>query len=751
MTTERLFLNSLSFRYPTEPITCYFSLENSEYHRCVRISSPVLLPKEVSEEASFQLTASSGTIYTSYDYPNEGFKGIPIDFNDPDNENFVKRYYARKLKHILSKHSDLMFTPSGITSDLQIWVHRNEKSSINYLGKGAEIYILDRFTLKVRYDSFHHRPYLLLSYDRPAQVLGVPLNKLQGTNDTPFMTSVKGSIELADVNKVLLNERREDGRTSKRIERIEYLHEHNISYDSNKAFPVLTGKMKTLLGLNRQDKVPGNNKYLTYFESIKWLKDTYLQDDELRHVFNDLSAEFTPVEQHQLGWVEANKRNLIFGNQAVCLRPQDGINHGPAENCKYREVKLIFIFHEAIIDHARDLLKYFTQGNYDCELNDELHKKPLSKYVGTNVNFASKKLHIIFKDAQNPLPEIERALQGEEYLHLDSRVKYIGVYISPINKHTNNNQEREFYYRIKELFLKKDIPTQCIDSRSMLQAIENDKRRQKRNFIYTLQNMSVAMCAKLGGAPWLLNETAKKELIIGIGAFRTDGRQYIGTAFTFDNTGIFNEYCYFRESEFSQLLGAIRMAILDYSSVNDKPERLIIHYYKKLSMRHEANAMLRMLSELNLDIPLYVISINKTESEDIVLFDENSTYVDWQETYRSLMPLSGRWVNLGKANDGYRFLLCNNTRVEGQRFRATDGFPFPVKLTIYCPNREGEIPTNVVNQLIEQVYQFSRIYWKSVRQQGLPVTIKYPEMIAEIMSHFRDKTIYPDNHCLWFL
>jgi hypothetical protein len=80
-----------------------------------------------------------------------------------------------------------------------------------------------------------------------------------------------------------------------------------------------------------------------------------------------------------------------------------------------------------------------------------------------------------------------------------------------------------------------------------------------------------------------------------------------------------------------------------------------------------------------------------------------------------------------------------------------DGFPFPIKLTITCPNRNDNIDTVTINQLIEQVYQFSRIYWKSVKQQGLPVTIKYPEMIAEIMPHFTDKAIYPEQNCLWFL
>nr|WP_297655712.1 hypothetical protein [uncultured Prevotella sp.] len=57
----------------------------------------------------------------------------------------------------------------------------------------------------------------------------------------------------------------------------------------------------------------------------------------------------------------------------------------------------------------------------------------------------------------------------------------------------------------------------------------------------------------------------------------------------------------------------------------------------------------------------------------------------------------------------------------------------------------------MIQELIGQVYQFSRIYWKSVKQQGLPVTIKYPEMIAEIMPHFESPTIYPDSKSLWFL
>ncbi len=79
-------------------------------------------------------------------------------------------------------------------------------------------------------------------------------------------------------------------------------------------------------------------------------------------------------------------------------------------------------------------------------------------------------------------------------------------------------------------------------------------------------------------------------------------------------------------------------------------------------------------------------------------------------------------------------------------------YPFPIKLSIRCTHEEEAKDPKVVRELINQVYQFSRMYWKSVRQQNLPITLKYPEMVAEIFPHFSGNEIPEfgkDN--LWFL
>jgi hypothetical protein len=50
------------------------------------------------------------------------------------------------------------------------------------------------------------------------------------------------------------------------------------------------------------------------------------------------------------------------------------------------------------------------------------------------------------------------------------------------------------------------------------------------------------------------------------------------------------------------------------------------------------------------------------------------------------------------------------------------------------------------------VYQFSRIYWKSVSQQSLPVTIKYPEMVARMFPYFQRSSMPQFGKSnLWFL
>lgn len=746
---ESLFLNTLTFSYPKEPVVFYFSVNDDAERKSTRLKSSVLIPKEVKQSTLYEkcFTNKKGlSLYTSFDLPTEGFEPIPIDFNDPENEYLVKRYYNRRLEKYFYYYDDVVITRSGITNDIQVWIKSQERQEpIRYQQTTFSVKKMDRFTLRVKYDRFNRTPYLLVANDRPAFLLGASLERLFAyAPDNPFSGQI--GITPGLINKVMTREERTNEQGGKyvvrKIERYAYLQAQNRFCPLNTTRPILGAALKRFFGLDRREEPRTmESKYVKYRAKIEEFRKRFLNPKDIEKIFPELANHFTSVNSMQVGQTDSAKRMLVFGRDASGyihknVRPQIGINQGPHIKCPHTDVRLIFIFPESSREEALQLIKMMRDGGYKNQ------SKSLTHYIGSQVSFADKCFHISFSNEANPVPEIKEALRRDCYRNRDNRSKYVGIYLSPIHKYASEQEAKECYYKIKELFLKLDIPTQCIDRDKMNAVQAKDKSSGRANFIYTLQNMSVAICAKLGGSPWLLDETTQKELIIGIGAFRSDKEQYIGAAFSFDNTGVFNSYCYFQKSELSELVGAIQMAILRYAAVNSRPERIIIHYYKKLSRKWEFRPIEDMLHQLKLDVPVYVVTINKTESEDVVVF---------APSFNGLMPYSGTWVNLGPSKEGHRYLLCNNTRYENARFNVMDGFPFPIKLTITCPNRHDEIETPVIQQLIDQVYQFSRIYWKSVKQQGLPVTIKYPEMIAEIMPHFTDKTVYTENNCLWFL
>ena len=139
------------------------------------------------------------------------------------------------------------------------------------------------------------------------------------------------------------------------------------------------------------------------------------------------------------------------------------------------------------------------------------------------------------------------------------------------------------------------------------------------------------------------------------------------------------------------------------------------------------------------DIPIIVITANKSESRDLVVFDNN---------VRQIMPESGTFVNVGRN----QFLLCNNSRYGSTMPVGIEGYPFPIKLTFWASDFKLLDDEKTISDLIIQVYQFSRMYWKSVTQQNLPVTVKYPEMVAQMFPHFNTPAL-PEfgKESLWFL
>lgn len=750
-TNEKLILNTLAFDFPSKPFTFYFSMFDRDDIPLTPLNHQ-LFPVNIRK--IFPDIGNNDTLYTSFERRVDGFSSLSIDFRT-ENFNLIKRYYNREIKHYFTSQGFLV-EPTFI-NDNQIWLRSNETPKRRI--KDTTLY--DRFTLKVNFNQLKQAPELILSYDRQAKVLKKSVAKMiydfnmQDDNifDDDFFSNALDKPNPIDLlNKVVYVEYFDEKRKNKKLRIIKYEKlaeriEKGEQIHLENAFPVINNELTSYFGFEdtSADDYQKPNRYTKYVTKIFGFKQKFLLCDEFRQIV-PVVDDFTEVSA---GKVRNESKQLVFGKKddfsqnTIDVIPRRGINSGPFEQPHHTNIQVFFILPETHKEQTKELLKMLYYG-YKAF-------KGLEKYIGVKFSISGG-FSIVFKNTTNPIPEIEEKLYQRADAFINSQHKLFAFYLTPISKDEPVESQRLVYYKVKELLLKRNVPSQCIETEKMMNALQQDSKNEKVNkikgtklrtdsFAYTLQNIAIAVNAKLGGTPWRIAVPKQRELVVGVGAFLNPSThtKYIGSAFSFDNTGSFNSFEYFQQDELRELAGSIQDAIINYKNTVENPSRLIIHYYKDMS-ENEVEEIEKALYEINADIPLFVVTINKTESEDFVLFDD---------AFAEKMPYSGRFVNLGN----HTYLLCNNTRYEDNYSRNIEGFPFPVKLKIKCPSDEYLLNQNTVTGLIEQVYQFSRIYWKSVRQQNLPVTIKYPEMVAQIAPHFTGGIIPPnigkDN--LWFL
>lgn len=480
----------------------------------------------------------------------------------------------------------------------------------------------------------------------------------------------------------------------------------------------LLSKLKIETPINKTE-----NRYHKYKTAIDFFVNSFIDNNNFKEIIPIHCKDYLKVDENLILQVNNNCNQLVFKDGVVGKIPKhDFPKYGALETTPYKNIQVFFIYHTSHAEVCKKLHKHLSKG--------------INEYYKGLYEFASIPYHpnmdlsIKFENEDNPLEEIISKL-NERSFNLENT--YVAFYLSPISKHDEDKTKRKTYYRIKEELLKRRIVSQVVDFDKLKDKIDK--------YQFELNNISLALLAKLKGKPWQLSTSSNRELIIGVGAFKNvdENVNYVASAFSFSNNGTFNRFDYFSNTNTSLLAGSICAAIDDYAKLENNPTKVVIHFYKEMSER-ELKPIIDKMNKVKLSCPLYIVNINKTDSKDIMAFDTN---------WHNLMPKSGTFIKIG----WNQFLLFNNTRYENDTyFKNTDGFHFPIKLAISSPNNEENLDYTEIKKLIEQVYQFSRLYWKSLRQQNIPITIKYPEMVAEIAPHFKSGDIPQfGKEILWFL
>jgi len=680
MAEQNLILNILNFSHPVQTVECSFQLAKADGFYPVKVSS---LPVNIEDLFNKEELENIEYAYTNFIADETISKPIAVDLDK--SRRFAKLYYTHQLYNHFYTIADAIKT--NFISDISLWFLDAKK-----INKDFDTYTV--YTIKVQIARATKLPELVISYDGKSRVCKQSREQIHCDEEI--------------FSSFLYN---------KRIYYKDNLPEE-AGYHLDKQFPKINFFLSKFLGLQTTPEKP-SNKYSAYFLEVSAFYDKYINTAEFKAVVPIIPNGFITIDTDKIKQTTENSNLMQFGQNHTNIMPHYGLGvGGPYELSPHKNIKFIFLFHKEDNTFANTVFQWF-EGKKDGF-------KGLKNYIKLNYSI-DKENSIIFENKENPIEEIRQQLSDKTFAH---DVRYLAVYLSPISKAEIDEEKHKIYFKVKEELLNYRITSQVID---------RDKINNSA-FKYYLPNIAIAILAKLNGVPWRLQRNLSNELIVGVGAFKNAeiGSRYIGSAFCFSNNGHFRGFECHPATDTFMLAGDIGKAVRKFKNDNADVKRLIIHFYKSMS-RAELEPIEKELDELNLDIPIIIVSINKTESKDFVVFDTNSTHT---------MPISGTFIKTG----WNEYLLCNNTRYGLSATEKIESYPFPIKLKLKATDETILDDSKTTKAIVDQVYQFSRMYWKSVKQQNIPVTILYPEMVAEIFPHFdiqELKQFGKDN--LWFL
>jgi hypothetical protein len=491
--------------------------------------------------------------------------------------------------------------------------------------------------------------------------------------------------------------------------------ENQLAYKSLKETPGKTRCPREKI--IKHTGAPQKFSYKDRYDKLKKFASTELYDFESPYFALDKTG-LKSVDPNDFYNVFSQQNLMAFSNGKTAVNAVIGMReYGPLKKASNSEKKrLLFIYDSK--DAANNLYLYLKNGHK--------HFPGLLSYVGIPVALAdeNESKGMPYTDVAS-LSEDLGTFLGEHYpddLYPDT----LAIIIGPFKKYESDDAESDSYYRIKKLLLDKGIASQFVNTKTI-----NDY-----GVHYSLPNIAIGILAKFGGVPWKLSNKKNNELIVGFNTKRaSDGNdQYLGSAVFFDNEGRLGGVKGLPVSNKSALVGHLKTAISDYIEHVGEPDRLVIHYYKP-PRKDEVSNVLKLLEDMELSIPIAVVEINDSKAKLDICFDAD---------FNMGMPESGVFVKIGYNE----YLLFNNNRYQKNPPRKIDD-ELPIKLKLSYINTGGFN----AQELIAQVYEFSRLNWKGLRQRSVPVTTTYSKNIAEFASHFNGEIPQNEvtNNTPWFI
>ena len=504
------------------------------------------------------------------------------------------------------------------------------------------------------------------------------------------------------------------------------IEQRHWTYTNGTFYPVVNRSISGIVGIKTSYK-RDTDKMANKLRAAQWFLDNWIwTDDFMSEVgvsFPDANR-FITLATNKVMMVDEEAKELVYGDGANGKAPRSEFkNHGPY---KRPEVPFTYFFinkKDSVSESCRmrlyNILQYakdYDKGDWgkaapEEQITAKTIDKPIAEYLLQRPKWEGG-LSYSYSSDESAISEVRKHLQSSRF---NKNQRYIAIIVSDIHRDDPRKEKHELYYLMKELLMQYGVTSQVVYRNNI----------SNPSFSYFIPNIAAALVGKMGGMAWGVKSLVQgNDMIVGIGASKQRGikKPYLGSAFCFDKEGGFRNFKSCRADDTEALQSDLKNSIWNFCDDYGKPDRLIIHYYKKKLKREEADQIENMLRQCEIDCPIYVVNVVTASNEELIAFDQNQN---------DKMPLSGTYIHLRDTE----FLLYNNERYSAN---AKADKLYPIKLTINngSNNNTNRLDGQIVKDIITQVYQFCRLYWKSVKMQNVPITIAYPELVAKYVPHF---------------
>lgn len=307
------------------------------------------------------------------------------------------------------------------------------------------------------------------------------------------------------------------------------------------------------------------------------------------------------------------------------------------------------------------------------------------------------------------------------------------------------------YWRAKAFLLAQGIPSQEV----RLSVV----RSRASQLPYILENIAVAIYAKLGGSPWTIRPTLPltKEVVIGMAHAQFGGRYSplrrimgVTTVFSSDGTYLLAagsqrcEYDKYPEVLAASVRETLTRLAKEQGWTSGDVVRLVFHAPKPLTgseIETLARVAVKTLGDgiqfesafltIERDHPFKVVAPSEKGRD---MFVERLDGSSGRATVGECAPRRGLVVDLGRS----KRLLCVNGPLLMKR--EGESIPQPLQITLHKDSTYTDMTA-----LTRQVFHFTGLSWRSMLPVTEPVTIFYPHEIADKLTRLSSVQDWDDK------